>query len=82
MFGRLGLDLFKVLSRLTLVRFALFSTVGIFATLYFVLGVEINFFAVFVSHIAFGVGGYMFLVVIGVAVILLPMFGLVIPLSA
>lgn len=51
-------------------------TVGIFATLYFVLGIEINFFAVFVSHIAFGVGGYMFLVVIGVAVILLPMFGL------
>ncbi len=50
--------------------------VGFLMTLFFSYGIHINIKAALLTHIAFSVGGYVFLVIVGVAVILLPMFGL------
>lgn len=49
---------------------------GFLMALFFSYGIDINLKATFLMHIVFGVGGYIFLVILGVAIILLPMFGL------
>jgi len=42
----------------------------------FVYGVGFDIQVVYLSHVVFAVGGYVFLIIIGISIILLPMFGL------